>query len=162
MQAPASVDWDAVRRRCLREARRHVGDGAEDVVQEALLRAWRHWDACSTPDAPLPWLLAITRREAWRWHTRASRRPQPCDPGDEALDAPADRDGWTGDESTMERLSVAAALAELGSEERRLIGLRYGEDLTQEEIAKRLALPEGTVKVRLHRLRARLRRRLET
>ena len=76
MQAPASVDWVAVRRRCLTEARRRVGDGAEDVVQEALLRAWRHWDAFASPDSPLPWLLAITRREAYRWHSRAGR-PQP-------------------------------------------------------------------------------------
>jgi RNA polymerase sigma-70 factor (ECF subfamily) len=39
--------------------------------------------------------------------------------------------------------------------------MRYGEDLTQTEIAKRLAIPEGTVKIRLHRLRARLRQRLD-
>jgi RNA polymerase sigma-70 factor (ECF subfamily) len=130
-------------------------------VQEALLRAWRHWDTCATPDSPLPWLLAITRREAFRWHERAGRRPLPKDAADDAFTVLSAGD-WAGDESTVERLSVQAALAELGAEERRLARLRYGEDLTQQEIAKRLSLPEGTVKVRLHRLRARLRRRLET
>jgi RNA polymerase sigma-70 factor (ECF subfamily) len=161
VQAPASVDWDAVRRRCLSEARRHVGDGAEDVVQEALLRAWRHWDACASPESPLPWLLAITRREAFRWHARAGGRA-PARAGDEELEAVPGASGWAGDEASVERLSVQSAVADLEAEERRLIRLRYGEDLTQEQIAKRLALPEGTVKVRLHRIRARLRRRLET
>ncbi len=36
--------------------------------------------------------------------------------------------------------------------------LRYGEDLTQQAIARRLGLPDGTVKVRLHRLRHKLRK----
>jgi RNA polymerase sigma-70 factor (ECF subfamily) len=35
--------------------------------------------------------------------------------------------------------------------------MRYGEDLTQAEVARRLGVPEGTVKVRLHRARRRLR-----
>jgi RNA polymerase sigma-70 factor (ECF subfamily) len=45
----------------------------------------------------------------------------------------------------------------LGDAERTLIRLRYEEELSNPEIARRLALPEGTVKVRLHRLRHRLR-----
>jgi RNA polymerase sigma-70 factor (ECF subfamily) len=43
-------------------------------------------------------------------------------------------------------------------EERRLIDLRYKDDLAQPAIARVLGVPEGTVKVRLHRLRQRLRR----
>ena len=39
-----------------------------------------------------------------------------------------------------------------------LLRLRYNEDLTQAAIARRLGIPEGTVKVRLHRVRAKLRR----
>jgi RNA polymerase sigma-70 factor (ECF subfamily) len=42
-----------------------------------------------------------------------------------------------------------------------VLHLRYAEDLTQIEVARRLGLPEGTVKVRLHRARGRLRRALE-
>jgi RNA polymerase sigma-70 factor (ECF subfamily) len=37
-----------------------------------------------------------------------------------------------------------------------LLALRYEGDLTQEHVARIMGLPEGTVKVRLHRLRARL------
>ena len=43
---------------------------------------------------------------------------------------------------------------------RELLRMRYDLDLTQVEIAARLGLPEGTVKVRLHRARAKLRRAL--
>jgi RNA polymerase sigma-70 factor (ECF subfamily) len=42
-----------------------------------------------------------------------------------------------------------------------LLLLRYGEDLTQPELARRLDLPEGTVKVRLHRIRKRFAEALE-
>jgi RNA polymerase sigma factor (sigma-70 family) len=44
----------------------------------------------------------------------------------------------------------------LGEEEKRLVRLRYIDDLTQQQIAQRLAMPEGTVKVRLYRIRNRL------
>jgi RNA polymerase sigma-70 factor (ECF subfamily) len=45
----------------------------------------------------------------------------------------------------------------LADGDRSLLALRYAEDLTQSEVARRLGMPEGTVKVRLHRARRRLR-----
>jgi RNA polymerase sigma factor (sigma-70 family) len=42
-----------------------------------------------------------------------------------------------------------------------MLHLRYAEDLTQGEVARRLGMPESTVKVRLHRARRRLRLLLE-
>ncbi len=44
------------------------------------------------------------------------------------------------------------------SRERELLEMRYQEDLTQAAIADKLGIPEGTVKVRLHRARNKLRR----
>jgi RNA polymerase sigma-70 factor, ECF subfamily len=159
----APVDWTSARRHCLREAQKLVSEraAAEDVVQEALLRAWRHRATCSNPDAPLAWLLAITRREALRWHER--RRPGPASLDDTSAGTIAENAGaaWCGDERTVDALWVRAAVAELSREDRRLLALRYGADLTQEQIAVRLGTPVGTVKIRLHRLRARLRRRLD-
>jgi RNA polymerase sigma-70 factor, ECF subfamily len=55
---------------------------------------------------------------------------------------------------------VAQALSELPAPDRLLLRLRYERDLTQREIAELLGMPEGTVKVRLHRLRNRVRTRL--
>ena len=54
-------------------------------------------------------------------------------------------------------LATEQALSVLKPDERRLIRLRYMEDLTQGQVAEALGVPEGTVKVRLHRARARLR-----
>jgi RNA polymerase sigma-70 factor, ECF subfamily len=60
--------------------------------------------------------------------------------------------------ATVERADLHAALNRLDERERLLLRLRYDEDLTQAAIARRLGIPEGTVKVRLHRVRAKLRR----
>ena len=60
--------------------------------------------------------------------------------------------------ATVERADLHAALKRLAENDRELLALRYGEDLTQAAIARRLGIPEGTVKVRLHRVRAKLRR----
>lgn len=60
--------------------------------------------------------------------------------------------------ATVESADLQAALADLSERDRRLLEMRYEEDLTQKMIARRLGIPEGTVKVRLHRARNKLRR----
>ena len=60
--------------------------------------------------------------------------------------------------ATVERADLHAALKRLNDRDRQLLELRYDEDLTQSAIARRLGIPEGTVKVRLHRVRDKLRR----
>jgi RNA polymerase sigma-70 factor, ECF subfamily len=161
VQAPdpaESWDWSAARARCLREARRIVGSerDAEDAVQEALIRAWRNRSSCRTPRAPLPWLLQITRREALRINERA--RPVTLLEREEANALP---DEAPGEDEALARLDVGRVLATLPPTDRALLALRYERDLTQPRVAEVLALPEGTVKVRLHRLRSRLREALE-
>lgn len=123
---------------------------AEEAVQEALVRAWLRRDACRSPDAPLPWLLEITRNEARRVLGREARRGTL-----ELLDAAIREDHELA--GTAVRVSVEQALRELADGDRRLLQLRYAEDLTQVEVARRLGVPEGTVKVKLHRARRRLR-----
>jgi RNA polymerase sigma-70 factor, ECF subfamily len=145
-------DWSAARGRCLREARRIVYSqrDAEDAVQEAFARAWRNRLSCRTPAAPLAWLVQITRREA----LRIRQRSRPATPLDAAESSAAEQ---AGTEETLERVDVRRALDSLPAEDRVLLMLRYGEDMTQPRVAEVLDLPEGTVKVRLHRLRNRLR-----
>lgn len=65
-------------------------------------------------------------------------------------------------ESLLSRLQVGEVVGRLSVEDRRLLALRYAKDLSQPEVARMLGIPEGTVKVRLHRLRGRLRKELET
>jgi RNA polymerase sigma factor (sigma-70 family) len=59
--------------------------------------------------------------------------------------------------AAVELADLHEALKALSERDRRLLEMRYEEDLTQSTIARRLEIPEGTVKVRLHRARAKLR-----
>ena len=152
-------DWAALHARCLREARRVLpGAEAEEAVQEALMRAWTRRHACRSPDAPLPWMLEITRNESRRLLARRARRNSAAEGGSGSRELEAEDDQLV---STTTRVTVEQALARLEDSDRRVLRLRYADDLTQAEVARRLGLPEGTVKVRLHRARGRLRTMLE-
>jgi RNA polymerase sigma-70 factor (ECF subfamily) len=116
-----------------------------------LLRAWRRRSTLREPDRRNQWLATIVRNEAFRVHARV--RPDPI----------ATIEAHEGEEdqqvvATVERADLYAALDRLNERDREIIEMRYTEDLTQATIAHRLGIPEGTVKVRLHRARARLKR----
>jgi RNA polymerase sigma-70 factor, ECF subfamily len=124
---------------------------AEDIAQDALLRAWRRRSTLREADRRNQWLATIVRNEAFRQHART--RPDPTsmiETQEGAEDAQV--------VATVERADLHAALKRLSDRERQLLELRYNEDLTQQAIARRLGIPEGTVKVRLHRARDKLRR----
>jgi RNA polymerase sigma-70 factor, ECF subfamily len=157
--AASGWDWSALWSRCFREAARVLPRAdAEEAVQEALVRAWLRRDACRSPDQPLPWLLEITRNEARRLHGREARRGHRELSDWRPLAAHRDDDEFAG---AAVRLTLEQALGALGDADRRMLRLRYEADLTQIEVARRLGLPETTVKVRLHRARRRLRRLLD-
>jgi RNA polymerase sigma-70 factor (ECF subfamily) len=146
-------DWAAARAVCLREARRVLRDpyAAEDAAQEAVLRAWRSRDRCLTPH-PGAWLRAIAANEALRAGERLTRTG--------SRESPADEQRLHEDSSELEdRLGAIACeqlLAPLGAADRHLMRLRYLEGLTQPQIASAVGIPEGTVKIRLHRSRKRV------
>ena len=153
-----SWDWRRLEQRARREAGRVLADpiSVDDAVQEALLRAWRHRDRVSGADGPEPWMAQIARNEAlriagrsslrFRRETELTERDEPAAPS--PIPAP-------------EHFDVRRALRPLPAEDRRLLALRYFADLSHPEVADALDVPVGTVKVRLHRLRARLADRLE-
>ena len=124
---------------------------AEDIAQDALLRAWRRRSTLRETDRRNQWLATIVRNEAFRQHARV--RPDPT----------STIESYEGAEdarvvATVERADLHAALKRLSEKDRELLDLRYSEDLTQAAIAHKLGIPEGTVKVRLHRARDKLRR----
>jgi RNA polymerase sigma-70 factor (ECF subfamily) len=124
---------------------------AEDIAQDALLRAWRRRGTLRDDSRRKEWLGTIVRNEAFRQHARV--RPDPV--------AELETKEGAEDErvvATVERADLHAALKHLDERDRQLLQLRYSEDLTQEAIARRLRIPVGTVKVRLHRARHKLRR----
>lgn len=144
--------WGDAHGVCLRLAHRYASDPseAEDIAQDALLRAWRRRSTLRDGACRNQWLATIVRNEAFRQHSRA--RPTPV--------ATIELHEGADDErvlATVERADLHAALDRLDERERQLLHLRYEEDLTQATIARRLGVPEGTVKVRLHRVRNKLR-----
>jgi RNA polymerase sigma-70 factor, ECF subfamily len=115
-----------------------------------LLRAWRRRSTLRDSERRNQWLAAIVRNEAFRQHARV--RPD--------LTATIEFREGEEDERVLAAVELAdlhAALQELSERDRRLLEMRYQEDLTQATIARQLGIPEGTVKVRLHRARAKLR-----
>jgi RNA polymerase sigma-70 factor (ECF subfamily) len=143
-------NWRAARATCLREARRllHDPDAAEDATQEALMRAWKARATCR--GGTNAWLRAITANEVRRLAARNGRPPAPLE-GHE----PSDPRSELGDPQLAE-IAVGQLLAVLPPRDRQVLQLRYVTGLTQAQVAERLGMPEGTVKVRLHRSRARL------
>lgn len=124
---------------------------AEDIAQDALLRAWRRRSTLRDSERRNQWLATIVRNEAFRQHARV--KPD--------LTATVELLEGAEDERVLAAVETAdlhAALAGLSERDRRLLEMRYEEDMTQAMIARRLGIPEGTVKVRLHRARDKLRR----
>jgi RNA polymerase sigma-70 factor (ECF subfamily) len=124
---------------------------AEDIAQDALLRAWRRRSTLREANRRNQWLATIVRNEAFRQHARV--RPEPTSTI-ELFEGEEDRRVV----AAVELADLHAALGRLDERERQLLEMRYREDLTQGAIADKLGIPEGTVKVRLHRARNKLRR----
>jgi RNA polymerase sigma-70 factor (ECF subfamily) len=159
-QASDSWDWSALSAGCLREARRVLRSeqDAQEVAQDALLRAWRGRAHQRERGAELWWVRRIARNEALRLLARQKRR------NDLYTDVPIDLiDGPAGDQDVSELaeiIDLRKAITELAPVDALLLRLRYERDLTQPRLARLAGMPEGTVKIRLHRIRGRLRERL--
>ena len=143
-------------RRVYAYAAYRIGDGpdAEDVTSETFERALRYRQSYDPAKGrPVAWLIGIARRVI---DDRGSRSP--ADAPAEGRDAAAPGDL---EQTTVDRLTLAAALAGLEPRERELIALRYGADLKARQIADILDVRTNAVEVALHRALARLRARLE-
>jgi len=129
---------------------------AEDVVQEAFLRALRHYRTFKGGDAR-PWLLAIVRNTYYTWR-KHNRLPQ-----EEAV-LEEDKHPLADDSSDPEilllrefdRQLLRNALLRLPKEFLEVIVLREFEELSYKEIAEVIQVPCGTVMSRLARGRKRL------
>ena len=132
------------------------GHDAEDVVQDAMLRALRHFDGLRSVD-PRPWLLAIVRNAAWAW-LRARRPGELVALSDDELDAALavgapDLNPESLAIRRTERREIDAAIAGLPIAFREALILRELEEMSYREIAQVLDVPMGTVMSRLSRAR---------
>jgi RNA polymerase sigma-70 factor (ECF subfamily) len=119
---------------------------AEDLVQETLVRAWRHLDRLDPTAGPVrPWLFTVAQHLAIDAHR--ARRARPPEVGDVALDAVPGLDRI---ESTLDRIVVTDALQSLSKEHRAVIVETYYRGRTVAETAGVLGIPPGTVKSRCY------------
>ena len=134
---------------------------AQDVVQEAYLRAWRFFDSFRGGDERA-WLLTIVRHCCYT-SRRARRDTTHVEYDDEqhgADNAPRSAaDARAVSESERDKLD--SALDRLPSEFREVLVLRELEGLSYKDIARVTGVPVGTVMSRIARARDRLRRVLK-
>ncbi|MBI4336649.1 MAG: sigma-70 family RNA polymerase sigma factor [Chloroflexi bacterium] len=128
---------------------------AEDVVQEALVSAWRGLPSFQPTGSFKAWLVRILINEARQQARRKRVQTAPLE--DAALvagDPHEVEDTVLRDE---EQQSLQRALETLQEDHREVLVLRYYADLTVPQIARAIGSREGTVKSRLHRAVERLR-----
>ena len=124
---------------------------AEDIVQEALLRAWRSRDTLKDPRAARPWLLTIVRREHARLYERKRLELVSLDDVVETQASP----GLS--EPGGELFALRHAIMKLPIEYREPLVLQVLGGFSTEEIARELALSATAVLTRLFRARNKLR-----
>ena len=140
-----------------RVASRIVGrDDADDVCQDAFLRAFARLETFRGESNFRTWLLQITQRVAFRAAARARRHAGEEDREVEPADPDVSRHPVTELERRERQQRLELKLARLPSQYRSLIVLRDLEELSYAEIATVLDTPIGSVKGRLHRARAEL------
>lgn len=128
---------------------------AEDVTQEALLRAFRFFDGFRAGDARA-WLLQIVRNSCYTW----LRKNRPAEAAEEL-----DESSMPVDNATPESIAIAArdkellsrALEQLPATFREVLVLRELEGCSYKEIAEITSRPIGTVMSSLARARRQLR-----
>lgn len=128
---------------------------AEDVVQDACVRALKYVDTLRGSEAK-SWFLTIVRRTFYDW-SRANRPSELVRDGGAAIDMAVD-DVAVGPEQAALRgadsRALASAVANLPLGYREVLLLREMEDLSYKEIARIADIPIGTVMSRLARARA--------
>ncbi len=128
---------------------------AEDLVQDAYLRALRYFESYRGGDERA-WLLTIVRRTCYTWLKRRRDRPAlaPFDEMEHAAEPGGDPETHAVHDDLRDLLS--RAVDELPVEFREVVVLRDVQDLSYKEIARILGIPLGTVMSRLARARRRL------
>lgn len=166
-EAEAVPHLDAVYRFALRLS--GSPDGAEDLVQETYLRAWRAWDQYTAGTNAKSWLFTICRnvflrqRERGQRHDRIVEKEAPRESAGGTVDVINPIWSQTKDQDPEGRFfdsivddEVLRAIDDLPEEYRTAVVLSDVEGLPYQEVAEIMEVPVGTVKSRLFRGRRQL------
>jgi RNA polymerase sigma-70 factor, ECF subfamily len=136
----AEALFSYVRRFCLDQA------GADDIVQETFIRAWRHLPQLRGDGRPIrPWLFRVARNLLTDADRAARARP---------VTVPASSADYPGDESTLgqvlDRQLLRDGLQHLSPAHQAVLVETFYHGGTTAVIARQLEIPHGTVRSRLH------------
>jgi RNA polymerase sigma-70 factor (ECF subfamily) len=134
---------------------------AEDVTQDVLVRLWQHWPSLDQENVT-GWVIRVARNSCLdrlrQRQTRTTLLRQHWESQPEKAVEPEDD---CGEENTILRGQIEAALRDLDEPYRSIVILREIDEMSYEQIAASLAMPLNTIKVYLHRARRMLRERLK-
>jgi RNA polymerase sigma-70 factor (sigma-E family) len=123
---------------------------SEDLVQNALVKAYRRWDAVRAADRPAAYVRTIVVREHLSWRRRLSNHERPGPIPDQVAAEPPES-------SIVELNAMWGLLATLPKKQRTVLALRYYDDLSDAGIAELLGCSEVTVRSNASRALASLR-----
>jgi RNA polymerase sigma-70 factor, ECF subfamily len=161
-EALASEHKDAVYRQLVRVCGNR--EDAEDALIEALLKAYRNLETLQAVSAFRPWLAQIGRRVCWQFKAREALLPivqlSAMEEDDIQLAGQLpNAETYAARQQMKEVLHHALSLLPEG--EREVYQLREIEELSGEEVARRLGISIAAMKSRLHRARANLRKYID-
>ena len=162
-EPPLNELFQAHRRGLAGAVRSVLGPTADvaELLQEAFLKCWQHWQRGTRPADPVAWIFVVTWNAAVDARRRRQRRPV-----HETLDEDVMPQATTSPSPShaMEQhealLRARAAVAGLSDPEQQVFLLRVAGELTFEAVAATLAIPVGTAKTRMRQALMKLRHEL--
>ena len=128
---------------------------AEDVVQEAMLRAWKSLESLRDDAAAKPWLLTIVRRENARYFERKRLETVDID------NLTASQTALLAEQPNDDLSDMREAIYALDDDYREPLVLQVLMGYSTNEIAETMEMKQGAVLTRLHRAREKLRQSMQ-
>lgn len=119
-------------------------EDAEDIIQETYIMAFQKFDSIDSVDCFKPWIVSIAKNKCNDYYRKHSKDIETAEYDLSLIPYNQNIFGRT------EQSDVEEAMLNLNSNSRQILEMYYLAELPQAEIAKRLGIPVGTVKSRLH------------
>lgn len=142
--------------------RRANPSDAADVVAETFLIAWRRFDDLPPEPDTLPWLIVVARNTLANVSRGERRRSDLGERFAREVQAARRSDGPDFTDASADRMAMEQALDLVDPDDREMLLMSVWEGLTSEEIGAVMDLPPPTVRTRIYRARARLRREIDS
>jgi len=142
-------------------------EDAEDTMQEVLYRSLRHLAKLHEPKALAVWLYTVTRNRCWRMRRKGAATPKHILSLDDLMPDELEMARLLADTSRQPEVDLLRgeqqqilhrAILHIPPQLRMVLVLHDMEELSTDQVARILALQEGTVRVRLHRARLAVRK----